>query len=196
MHSFEKNIHDADEFWVGAGKVHNTLRHVGAILDCEGIAYAVLGRAAQMAHGFEQYNLNVDVLLVTADGLAKMQLRLPARGFVKLSDRRFLDTTTNLEFKVVVAGEPADGVCPIRFPDPATCSIMRAGYRVIDLAHFVELKLSSGLRETHLRDLADVLQLIQEAALPRELGSGLDACVRGEYDRLWLIAQKHDPMFD
>jgi hypothetical protein len=68
MHPFEKNIHDADEFWSGAGKVHNTLRHVGAILDCEGIAYAVMGRAAQMAHGFEQYNLNTDVFIVRPKG--------------------------------------------------------------------------------------------------------------------------------
>jgi len=197
MHPFEKNIHDADEFWSGAGKVHNTLRHVGAILDCEGIAYAVMGRAAQMAHGFEQYNLNTDVFVVTCEGLEKMQRRLPARGFIKLSERRFRDTTTDLEFKVVVAGEPAaSDSCPVRFPDPTHTSIMRSGYRVIDLAHFVELKLASGLREDRLRDLADVLQLIQEAALPHDLINEIHPCVRDQYDRFWTLAQKHDPMFD
>ena len=197
MHPFEKNIHDADEFWSGAGKVHNTLRHVGAILDCEGIAYAVMGRAAQMAHGFEQYNLSTDVFIVTSEGLGAMHRRLPARGFVKLSERRFCDTTTDLEFRVVVAGELAAGdSSPIRFPDPAQASIMRGGYRVVDLAHFVELKLSSGLRETHLRDRADVLQLIQEAKLSPDLANEIHPCVRDEYDRLWLLAQKHDPMFD
>jgi hypothetical protein len=197
MHPFEKNIHDADEFWSGAGKVHNTLRHVGAILDCEGIAYAVMGRAAQMAHGFEQYNLNTDVIVVTSDGLKAMHRRLPARGFIKLSERRFRDTTTDLEFRVVVTGELAAGdSSPIRFPDPAQASIKRGGYRVVDLAHFVELKLASGLRETHLRDRADVLQLIQEAKLSPDLANEIHPCVRDEYDRLWLLAQKHDPMFD
>jgi len=197
MHPFEKNIHDADEFWSGAGKVHNTLRHVGAILDCEVIAYAVMGRAAQMAHGLEQYNLNTDVFIVTSDGLKAMHQRLPARGFIKLSERRFRDTTTDSEFKVAVAGEPAaSDSCPVRFPDPRNTSIMRSGYRVIDQAHFVELKLASGQRENRLRDLADVLQLIQTAALPRDLVNEIHPCVRDQYERFWMLAQKHDPMFD
>jgi hypothetical protein len=134
---------------------------------------------------------------VTSDGLKAMHRRLPARRFIKLSERRFRDTTTDSEFKVVVAGEPAaSDSCPVCFPDPAHTSIMRNGYRVIDLAHFVELKLASGLRETRLRDLADVLQLIQTAALPHDLVNEIRPCVRDEYDRVWTLAQKHDPMFD
>jgi hypothetical protein len=149
----------------------------------------VLGRAAQMAHGFEQYNLDIDVLLVTAAGLKAMQQRLPARGFVKLSERYFRDSTTDLDFKVIVAGELAGPeTCPIRFPDPVNASVMRNGYRVIDLLRFVELKLASGLRPTRLSDLADVLQLIRTANLPRELSNEIHASVSGEYLRMWDVA--------
>lgn len=197
MHEFKRHLLDAGDFWSGAGKVQNTLRHVGAILDCEEISYAVLGRAAQMAHGLEQYNLDPDALLVTAEGLKAMHQCLTKHGFMKLSERRFRDTKTDLDFRVIVAGELAGTeTCPIRFPDPTHASVMRNGYRVIDLPRFVELKLASGQRATRLRDLADVLQLIQIAGLSRELSNEIHPCVRDEYDRIWLLAQIHDPMFD
>jgi hypothetical protein len=95
---------DADEFWSGSGKIHNTLRHLGSILDVVGIQYAVFGRAAAFAHGFEQYNLDTDVIVVTDDGLQKMQRSLPFRGFTMISERRFRDSLTDLEFKVIVSG--------------------------------------------------------------------------------------------
>jgi hypothetical protein len=47
-----------------------------------------------------------------------------------------------------------------------------------------------------MRDLADVLQLIQHARLPREVVNDLHPYVRDEYDRIWLLAQMHDPFFD
>jgi hypothetical protein len=53
-----------------------------------------------------------------------------------------------------------------------------------------------GLWPGRMRDLADVLQLIQHAKLPREISNDLDPTVRDEFDRIWLLAQKHDPMFD
>jgi hypothetical protein len=70
------------------------------------------------------------------------------------------------------------------------------GYRVVDLPRFIDVKLAIGLWETRMRDRADVLQLIQHANLPRDVVNDLDPYVRDEYDRLWLLAQKHDPEFD
>ena len=187
---------DADEFWSGSGKIHNTLRHLGSILDAVGIPYAVFGRAAAFAHGFEQYNLNTDVIVVTEEGLQKMQRVLPFRGFTMISDRRFRDSLTDLEFKIILSGRLAGPEpCPIRFPDPSA-SVMINGYRVVDLPRFIDLKLAMGLWEMRMRDRANVLQLIQHANLPREVVNDLDPYVRDEYDRLWLLAQKHDPEFD
>jgi hypothetical protein len=188
---------DAGEFWSGSGKIHDTLRRLGAALDREGIPYAVFGRAAQFAHGFEQYNLDTDVVVVTADGLQATQRCLSDSGYTMVSERRFHDPTTDLDFRVVLAGTPAGpDTCPIRFPDPAEAWVMINGYRVIDLPRFINLKLAMGLWPGRMRDLADVLQLIQHAKLPREISNDLDPTVRDEFDRIWLLAQKHDPMFD
>jgi hypothetical protein len=187
---------DADEFWSGSGKIHNTLRHLGSILDVVRIPYAVFGRAAAFAHGFEQYNLDTDVVVVTDEGSQKMRRILPFRGFTAISERRFRDSLTDLEFKVIRSGRLAGPEpCPIRFPDPSA-SVMINGYRVVDLPRFIDLKLAMGLWEMRMRDRANVLQLIQHANLPREVVNDLDPYVRDEYDRLWLLAQKHDPMFD
>jgi len=186
---------DADEFWSGSGKIHNTLRHLGSILDAVGIPYAVFGRAAAFAHGFEQYNLETDVIVVTEEGLQKMQRVLPFRGFTMISERRFRDSLTDLEFKIIRSGRLAGPEpCPIRFPDPSA-SVMINGYRVVDLPRFIDLKLAIGLWEMRMRDRADVLQLIQHAKLPRDVENDLDPYVRDEYDRIWLLAQKHDPEF-
>ena len=187
---------DAGEFWSGCGKIHNTLRHLGSILDLEAIPYAVFGRAAQFAYGFEQYNLDTDMIVVTADGLQKMQRILPTRGFSMISERRFRDSLTDLEFKIIRSGPLAGPEpCPIQFPDPSA-SVRINGYRVVDLPRFVDLKLAMGLWETRMRDLADVLQLIQQANLPRELVNDLHPYIRDEYERIWLLAQMHDPFFD
>jgi hypothetical protein len=187
---------DAGDFWSGCGKIHNTLRHLGSILDLEEIPYAVFGRAAQFAHGFEQYNLDTDMIVVTADGLQKMQRIFPSRGFSMTSERRFRDSLTDLEFKVVLNGRLAGPEpCPIGFPNPSA-SVMINGYRVVDLPRFIDLKLAIGLWETRMRDLADVLQLIHQAKLSREVVNDLDPYVRHEYERIWLLAQKRHPEFD
>ena len=187
---------DADEFWSSCGKVHNTLRHLGSTLDVAGIPYAVFGRAAAFAHGFEQYNLDTDVIVATEEGLQKMQRVLPFRGFTMISERRFRDSLTDLEFKIIRSGRLAGPQpCPIRFPDPSA-SVMINGYRVVDLPRFIDLKLAIGLWETRMRDLADVLHLIQHAALPRELLNELHPYVRAEFERIWLLAQKRNPEFD
>jgi len=196
MDSFKRPSLDAGEFWSGSGKIHNTLRHLGGILDFVAIPYAVFGRAAAFAHGFEQYNLDTDVIVVTNEGLQKMQRVLPSRGFAMIAERRFRDSLTDLEFKIIRSGRLAGPEpCPIRFPDPSA-SVMINGYRVVDLPRFIDLKLAIGLWETRMRDLADVLQLIQHAALSREVVNDLHPYVRDEYDRIWLLAQMHDPFFD
>jgi hypothetical protein len=196
MDSFKRTLLDAGDFWCGCGKIHNMLRHVGSILDFVGIPYAVFGRAAAFAHGFEQYNLDTDLIVVTEEGLQKMQRVLPFRGFTIISERRFRDSLTDLEFKIIRSGRLAGPApCPIRFPDPSA-SVMINGYRVVDLPRFIDLKLAMGLWETRMRDLADVLQLIQHAKLPREVVNDLHPYVRDEYERLWQLAQMHDPFFD
>jgi hypothetical protein len=47
-----------------------------------------------------------------------------------------------------------------------------------------------------LQDLGDVQALIRELRLPRSFAEQIDPTVRGEFDRLWLLAQKRNPEYD
>ncbi len=80
------------------------------------------------------------------------------------------------------------------FPDPRTASVQGETYRVLSLARLVEMKLASGMTAPHrLHDLADVLRLIRQAELPRDLSAQLDPYVREKFLELWLAAQHpHD----
>jgi len=65
--------------------------------------------------------------------------------------------------------------------------------RVVDIKHFMEMKLASGMTAPHrLQDLADVLRLIAVAKLPRELSETLAPYVRAKYEELWQSAQHPD----
>jgi hypothetical protein len=58
----------------------------------------------------------------------------------------------------------------VSFPSPALAGTEAGHMRVVDLKHFMEMKLASGMTAPHrLQDLADVLRLIAVAKLPREL---------------------------
>lgn len=86
-----------------------------------------------------------------------------------------------LVIDVLIAGEyPGDGKPkPVRFPDPAEVAIPREHGSFLPLPKLLELKLASGMTAPHrLKDLADVLELVRAAALPRTLATELDASVR------------------
>jgi hypothetical protein len=156
---------------------------------------------ALMAHGYERVTTDVDVL-TTRDGLEKVHARLIGRGYLPAfpgSRKTLRDTTTGVTIDFITAGEfPGDStVKPVRFPDPASVAIEYEGYRVIDLPHLVELKLTSGLSAAlRLKDLADIQQLIITTKPPRELGEQLDPSVRDEYYRMWDAAQNASPYWN
>lgn len=96
---------------------------------------------------------------------------------------------------MLIAGDyPGDGKPkPVRFPDPAI-AIRGAKVALLPTERLVELKLASGMSAVHrLKDLADVLELVRHARLPRALADTLDASVRAKYLELWDAAQVVDP---
>jgi hypothetical protein len=128
--------------------------------------------------------------------LAQFRERLVGKGYLPAfsgAKKSFLDSQTRVKIEALTTGEyPGDGKPkPVAFPDPATVSVERDGYRVITLEKLIELKLASGMTAPHrLRDLADVQDLISVLGLPLELGEQLDNSVRKEYQRLWQTVQQ------
>jgi len=177
---------------VGDADVQKALRKLARLLDEDGISYAIAGAMALNAYGYERVTVDVDVLL-TREGLVSFKARHLGRGYSEkfAGSRGFRDTENGVNVDVLVAGEfPGDGKPkPVAFPDPAVAT-RSGGIAVLPLEKLVELKLASGISAPHrLKDLADVLELIRAAAMPKDMVARLDPSVRAKYLELWTAAQ-------
>lgn len=178
---------------MGKGSIHDAAAAIARLLTDMGIDYAIAGAIALGEHGFERLTTDVDVLIRRED-LARFKEQWLGRGYVNVrpGGKAVRDTANNIKIDFLLTGDfPGDGrPKPVAFPAPEAAAVPGAKYRVVSLRSLIEMKLSSGMTAPHrLHDLADVLRLIREAGLARELGSTLDPYVRAKYDELWTLAQ-------
>ena len=182
---------------MGDAPPQRAMRKLALVLEQERIPYAVAGALALNQHGYQRLTVDLDLLL-TREGLAALKARVLGLGYLEKfpGSKGMRDTENNVSIDVLLTGEfPGDGKPkPVSFPDPVEGSVVIDGIRFLTPATLVELKLASGMSAPHrLKDLADVLELIRAAKLPRELARELDESVRGKYDELWLAAASAPP---
>jgi hypothetical protein len=194
---FLEGLAYCERFFMGQAEAQKALFKLTAILESEGIPYAVIGALALNAYGHRRATVDVDLILKDSD-LAVFKSRHLGRGYAERvpGTGRLIDTEFEVDVDVLSTGLfPGDGKPkPIAFPDPATTAMRGPGFALLPLPRFLELKLASGLSAAHrLHDLADVLNLIRSARLPRELSRELDPWVREKYLELWDAAQGEDP---
>jgi hypothetical protein len=182
---------------MGTAEPQKALLKLTAILEAEGIPYAVIGAMALNEYGHRRATVDVDVILRDED-LRGFKERHLGRGYAErvAGTGKLLDTEYDVRIDVLSVGRfPGDGKPkPIAFPDPATTAVRGSQFALLPLPRFIELKLASGMTAPHrLHDLADVLDLIRSAALPLDLARELDPWVREKYLELWNAAQAEDP---
>ena len=186
----------ATKFFMGTADVQKALAKLARLLDAADIAYAIVGAMALAELGYERVTTDVDVLL-TREGLAKFKSTNLGRGYVEkfAGSKGMRDTENNVNIDVLIAGEyPGDGKPKaVAFPDPATAAVRGERLALLPVERLVELKLASGMSAPHrLKDLADVVELVRHAKLPRDLSDRLDTSVRPKYVELWTAAQVTD----
>jgi hypothetical protein len=179
------------------GDVYATLQRLARQLEEANLDYAVVGGMAVVEHGYRRATEDID-LLMRKETLNEYRAHFLGRGYARAfpgAERSFRATDTGVRIDVVTTGDfPGDGKPkPVAFPDPAEVRVRGEEFHYVTLPALLQLKLASGLSAPHrMQDLADVLALIRNGHLPRELGDSLDASVRAEYLRLWNIAQSAD----
>lgn len=178
---------------MGEADVHQALERLARLLDEKAIPYAVVGAMALNEWGYRRVTVDVDVLL-TAEGLRALKAAALGLGYVEKfpGSRGLRDTVAGVNVDVILAGEyPGDGKPkPVAFPDPARAAVRGRRVALLPLSTLIELKLASGMSAPHrLKDLADVIELVRALSLAKDLGSSLDASVRGKYEELWDAAQ-------
>jgi hypothetical protein len=191
--AFWSGVENAERFFRGEADVYSALERLSRLLDEKEIPYAVIGAMALNEWGYRRVTADVNILLAPA-GWGAFEAEALGRGYVEKSAgrRRLQDTEAGVNIDVVLAGKyPGDGKPkPVVFPDPAQAAVRGRRVALLPLPKLIELKLASGLSAPHrLKDLADVLELIRQLHLPREMAESLDPSVRAKYEELWQAAQ-------
>ena len=194
---FWAGAENATRFFMGEADVQRALEKLASILEREKIPYAIVGALALSELGYRRVTVDIDVLL-TPEGLAAFKAAMLGRGYVEKfqGSRGLRDTENRVDIDVLLAGGfPGDGKPkPVAFPDPAIAAVRGARVALLPPPRLIELKLASGMTAPHrLKDLADVLELIRVAALPKMLAEELHRYVRDKYVELWNAAQTRDP---
>lgn len=181
---------------MGQGKAQAAAARLVERLDGLGVPYAIIGGLALGQYGHVRATLDVDVLL-RPEGLSAFKAAHLGHGYAERvpGTGKLLDTELDVNVGVLETGRfPGDGLPkPVAFPDPSA-AIRGRDWAVLPLAAFLELKLASGMTAPHrLKDLADVLEIVRTAALPRRTADDLHPYVRSKFDELWVAAQTPDP---
>ena len=177
----------ADEYFRREGAILRALENLTRLLDESCIEYAITGAMGLTAYGFYRFPNHIDVLL-TDEGLARFKAQHP--GYAE-TPRGMLDSTNGVHINVQLAGKyPGDGKPKaVKFPDPSS-SVAGERIRVLPMETLIELKLASGISTvSRLKDLADILELIQAIDLPADFADRLDPSVRPKFQELWQAAQ-------
>ncbi len=164
--------------------LEETARKVAEILGHYEIPHLIAGGLAVQEHGYARVTLDVDVVVpdvleavefLTAD-LSGPFVRIP-----KIEDR-VKDRRNGVFVDFLPAGRVLKHGCQVPFPNPSKVSETP---QIISLEELISLKLDSWSASPlhRLKDKADVVELIKNRNLPRDLP--VAPVVRGLYTETW-----------
>ncbi|MEK6283126.1 MAG: hypothetical protein AABN95_22440 [Acidobacteriota bacterium] len=183
-------------YFMGEGKLNKTLVQLTTDLKGHGIDYMVIGAVALLAHGYQRFTSDIDLVL-TPDGLEAFHRELVGLGYVPAfpgAKKRLRSTRDGIIIEVMTTGEyPGDGKPkPVSIPEPSKASTDINGIQVVTFEKLIELKLASGISAPHrLKDLADVQELIKIRKLQPEFTEQLDPYVRGKFLELYEAVRQN-----
>lgn len=181
---------------MGQAEAQKAASKLVAILEAEGLPYAVIGALALNEYGHKRVTVDVD-LVMREEHLLAFKSRWLGKGYAErvAGTGKLIDTEFDVHVDVLSTGKfPGDGKPkPISFPDPATTAIRGAPFALLPVELWIELKLASGMVAAHrLKDLADVQELIRAARLPRMMAEDLHPWVRDRFLELWDAVEAGD----
>ena len=182
---------------MGQAEAQLALHRLTAILEAEGLPYAIIGAFALNEYGHRRVTVDVD-LVMREEHLQKFKQKYLGKGYAERvpGTGKLLDTQHNVNIVVLSAGRfPGDDKPkPIAFPDAATVALRGARFALLPMPRYIELKLASGMVAPHrAKDLVDVQELIKSAGLALSVADELHPCVRAKFVELWHLAQVPDP---
>lgn len=195
--SFVAGVEYSGRFFVEQGELHKALYKLTAILEAEGLPYAIIGALALNEYGHRRVTVDID-LVMREEHLQAFKKGHLGHGYAErvTGTGKLLDTEFGVHIDVLSTGRfPGDDKPkPIAFPDPAVVALRGERFALLPMPRFIELKLASGMVAPHrAKDLVDVQELIQSARLSLDVADELDPWVRAKFVELWHLAQTPDP---
>jgi hypothetical protein len=194
---FIEGVDYCGRFFMGQADAQLALYRLAAILEAEGLPYAIIGAFALNEYGHRRVTVDID-LIMREDHLAEFKHKYLGDGYAErvLGTGKLVDTVHGVNIDVLSTGRfPGDDKPkPIAFPDPATVAMRGERFALLPMARFIELKLASGMVAAHrAKDLVDIQELIKSASLPASLADELHPWVREKFLELWQLGQIADP---
>jgi hypothetical protein len=172
----------------GTTGVVDTLRRAVEVLANYDIPHLVVGGIAVQEHGY--YRVTLDVDLVVPDILEAVEfltadLSAPFER-VPNCETRVRDRRNGVFIDLLPAGYVLKDGCKVPFPQPKTVSHVPV---LATLPEIISLKLDSwsGSPARRLKDKADVIELIKERDLPRDLP--VRPAMKKLYEETWDALQ-------
>jgi hypothetical protein len=194
---FADGVDYCGRFFMGQAEAQLALYRLTALLEADGLPYAVIGAFALNEYGHRRVTVDVDVVMRDED-LQEFKKRHLGKGYAErvAGTGKLLDTQHGVNVDVLSTGRfPGDDKPkPIAFPDPATTAMRGERFALLPMPLYIELKLASGMVAPHrAKDLVDVQELVRSASLPLDVASQLHPWVREKFVELWHLAQTPDP---
>ena len=193
--SVQEVYEEGRRYFMGQGRLNNTLTQLATDLKDHDIDYVVIGAVALLAHGYPRFTEDIDLVL-TAEGLDKFHDELVGLGYAPAfpgARKRLRSTKDGVSIEVMITGEyPGDGKPkPVSMPEPAIASTEIDGVRFVTLEKLIELKLASGMTAPdRLKDLADVQELMKIRVLQEDFSERLAPYVRNKFIELLQAVEK------
>jgi hypothetical protein len=200
-HEAEKRFTDGVDycgrFFMGQAEAQLALHRLTAILEADGLPYAIIGAFALNEYGHRRVTVDVDLVMREED-LQEFKRRHLGDGYAERvpGTGKLLDTRHGVNVDVLSTGRfPGDDKPkPIAFPDPTTAAMRGERFALLPMPLYIELKLASGMVAPHrAKDLVDVQELIRSASLSLDVANDLHPWVREKFVELWHLAQTPDP---
>lgn len=168
----------------GTSGLERTLRDAVAILAHHLVTHLVVGGLAVQEHGYFRVTTDCDIVVPDVFGAVDLLTADLSGPFSRIPGRQdaVKDTRNAVLIDLLPAGRVLKEGCKVPFPDPKEVSDQPC---FVPLGKLISLKLDSWSNSPtrRLKDKADVIELIKELDLPRELA--VDEPVRALYIETW-----------
>lgn len=168
----------------GTSGLEETARKVASVLADYDIPHLIVGGLAVQEHGYARLTLDVDV--VVPDVLEAIEfLTADLTGpFVRIPncEDRLTDRRNGVKIDLLPANRVLRPGCKVPFPEPKKVFDTP---QIVSLGDLISLKLDSWSQSRlhRAKDLADVIEIIKNRKLPRNLA--VSPAVRDFYIEIW-----------